>query len=134
MGHSSEVTNPINEHLPLDITILLRVGLFAAVTFAISFGLMEIVFEKRFFTSMIYGELIITKSFIYTLVFAGSLIIMSILNQRISQGYFDFGQWKDSFSMLNLLAWISYMAVASVIINFTKEVNLKLDLETSGAC
>jgi len=74
---------------------------------------------------MSYGKLIFTKSIIYTFIFTTALILLSIQNQQISQGYLDFKQWKNSFSILNLLAWVSYMAVASVLVNFTKEVNLK---------
>ncbi len=125
MGHSSVVTNPINEHLALNVTILFRIGLLGAIIIAISFGLLEIVFERRFFSTMSYGKLIFTKSIIYSFIFTTALILLSIQNQQISQGYFDFIQWKNSFSILNLLAWVSYMAVASVLVNFTKEVNLK---------
>ena len=125
LGHSSVVTNPINEHLPVDVTLLFRIGLFGALVIGISLGFLEIVFEKRLFRNMSYGKLIFIKSIIYTFIFALALILLSIQNQQISQGYFDFELWKKRFSIPNLLVWISYMAFASVLLNFTKEVSLK---------
>ena len=124
-GHSSPVTNPIDENLPVDILLLLRIGFFGALVISISFGFLEIVFERKHFRDMSYGKLIFTKSIIYTVIFTFALILLSFQNMFISQGYFDVELWKRRFSIPNLLVWISYMAAASVLLNFTKEASLK---------
>lgn len=125
IGHSSTPTNPINADLPLDVTILFRIGLLAAFVIAIAFGFLDKVFESRFFAKMSYGKLILYKSITYTFIFATALVIISIRNLLITQDYFDLNQWRGSFSLLNMLAWVSYMAVASILLNFTKIVDLK---------
>lgn len=125
IGHSSTPTNPINADLPLDVTILFRIGLLAAFVIALTFGFLDIVFGSRFFTRMSYGKLILYKSITYTFIFATALVIISIRNLLIIQDYFDFNLWIRSFSLLNMLAWVSYMAVASILLNFTKIVDLK---------
>ena len=125
MGHSSVVTNPIDANLPVELMIFFRMGLLAAIAMGISFGLLEILFEKSLFRNMSYGKLICTKSIIYVFVFVTAMALLSIRNQQINLGRFDFELWKTAFFEVNLLVPISYMAVASVLLNFTKEVSLK---------
>ncbi len=125
MGHSTVATNPINPDIPVDFRLLLQIGFLASILFAISFGFLEAIFERRPFTRMNYGQLILTKSLIHTFLFSAALVLLSFRNQQISQGYIDFQQWKSSFSVLNLLVWTVYMGVASILVSFIKEVNLK---------
>ncbi|MEX0289198.1 MAG: adenylate/guanylate cyclase domain-containing protein [Flavobacteriaceae bacterium] len=124
-GHSSEITNPIDPNIPINRPLFLRMGLAGAVLIGISFGFLEILFEKRFFRQMSYGRLIISKSIIYMIIFVAVMAFLSIRNQQLSLGYFDYDSWQRSFFDPNLLIPISYLAVASMLLNFVKEVSLK---------
>ena len=59
------------------------------------------------------------------LIFVASMALLSIRNQQINLGYFDFQRWKSVFFQANLLIPISYMAVASILLNFIRVVSLK---------
>ena len=124
-GHSSIVTNPIDSELPLDFSLFYRIGLFGAVGIGILFGLLEIVFEKRGFRNLSYGKLIAAKSLIYILIFMITMAVLSIRNQQISLGYFDFQRWQSAYFQANLLIPISFMASASILLNFIRVINLK---------
>lgn len=125
LGHSSGISNPIDANTPMDIGLFFRMGLLGAVLIGLSFGFLEILFEKRRFRVMSYGKLILTKSAIYVFIFMAVLSFLNIRNQQLSFGNFDFVMWKDSFFTLSLLIPISYLAVASILLNFMKEISLK---------
>ena len=125
LGHSSGVANPIDVDTPFDIVLFLRMGIMAGVLFGISFSLMEIFFDKRIFRTMSYGKLIVLKSLIYLFIFTLILAFLSIRNQQLSLGAFDFLAWKHAFFDINLLIPLSYFGVASILLNFIKEISLK---------
>ena len=125
LGHSSEVANPIGENTPLDIALFFRMGIVGAILIGLSFGFLEILFEKRMFRTMSYGRLILTKSVIYIFIFIVVMAFLSIRNQQLSIGRFDYNLWQESFFSGRLIIPISYLAVASFILNFTKEISLK---------
>ncbi len=125
IGHSSVVTNPIDSDLQFDVVTFLRLGLMGAVIIGVLFGLIDIVFERKLFRDLSYGKLILTKSLIYISVFVLALALLSMRNQHLSLGYFDFKRWKEVFFQPNLLVPISYMATASILLNFIRVVNLK---------
>ncbi len=125
LGHSSEISNPIDPDTPLEIALFFRMAILGGILIGISFGFLEILFEKRRFQALNYGQLILTKSMIYVFIFVVVMAILNIRNQQLSLGYFDFLIWKDSFFSPRLLIPISYLAVASILLNFMKEVSLK---------
>jgi len=125
LGHTSVVSNPMDEHIPFVAGLFFRMGLFGAILFGLSFGFLEILFEKRVFRTMSYGRLILTKSIIFVLIFTIVMAFLSIRNQQLSLGHFDFQAWKATFFAPNLLVPISYLAAASLLLNFMKEVSLK---------
>ncbi len=125
LGHSSEVSNPVDAHSPIDVALFFRMGFFGAIFIGLSFGFLEIMFEKRIFRTMSYGKLILSKSIIYVFIFSIVMAFLSIRNHQLSFGSFDFQAWNDTFFNANLLIPISYLAVASILLNFTKEISLK---------
>jgi len=125
LGHSSEISNPIDPDTPLEIGLFFRIGVLGAILIGLSFGFLEILFEKRRFRVMSYGKLILIKSIIYIFIFTAVMAFLNIRNQQLSLGNFDFLRWKDSFFSSRLLIPISYLGVASILLNFTKEVSQK---------
>lgn len=125
LGHSSEVSNPVDPKSPIDVALFFRMGFFGAIFIGLSFGFLEILFEKRIFRTMSYGKLILSKSIIYVFIFFIVMAFLSIRNHQLSFGSFDFQAWNDTFFNANLLIPISYLAVASFLLNFTKEISLK---------
>ena len=125
LGHSSPVSNPVDAELPLDISLFYRTGFFGAVLIGISFGFLEILFEKRVFRTMSYGRLILTKSIIYIFIFIAIMAFLSMRNLQLSYDNFEFQRWKDTFFEPSLSLPIFYFAVASILLHFIKEVSLK---------
>ena len=125
LGHSSMVSNPLDSGLPLDISLFFRIGLLGAISVGIIFGLLEIIFEKRAFRNLSYGKLLAAKSLVYILIFASTMALLSMRNQQISYGYFDFELWRSIFFQASILIPISFMAFASILLNFIRMVSLK---------
>ncbi len=125
LGHSSVVSNPIDALIPIDVFLFFKMGLFGAIIIGVCFGFLEILFDNRVFRNMSYGKLILTKSIIYVFIFVLIMAFLSIRNQQLIIGQFDFQKWKDAFFQPNILVPVSYLAVASLLLNFIKEVSLK---------
>ena len=125
LGHSSTVSNPLDPGLPLDISLFYRIGLFGAISVGIIFGLLEIIFDKRVFRNLSYGKLLATKSLVYIMIFVSTMALLSMRNQQITYGYFDFQLWQYIFFHGNILIPITFMAFASILLNFIRLVSLK---------
>ena len=125
LGHSSAVSNPVDPNTPINIIYFLRMGSIGSVMIGVAFGFLEILFEKRVFRTISYGRLILAKSTVYIFIFTIIMGLLSIRNYQLNFGYFDFQGWKGTFLNLNLLVPIGYLAAASILLNFIKEVSLK---------
>jgi adenylate cyclase len=100
-------------------------GLLGAISVGITFGLLEIIFEKRLFRNLSYGKLLVAKSLIYIMIFVSTMALLSMRNQQISYGYFDFQLWQSIFFQGNMIIPISFMAFAGILLNFIRVVSLK---------
>jgi adenylate cyclase len=87
-----------------------------------------LVFERRVFRAMSYGRLILIKSGSYVLLFIIVLLFANIISSISYYGYFDLDLWinniRDIFFLI-FLVMIPYILLVSILINLTKQIDLK---------
>ncbi|MBT6051821.1 MAG: adenylate/guanylate cyclase domain-containing protein [Candidatus Scalindua sp.] len=126
VGHQGELYAPWDPSLVLNGRVLSQtssaLGLFVGVTYYLA----EKLFGRTFASKMSYGKLITLKSLTFFSVY---VIGISIINARvyISAHYeFQFYDWLNRFFTPRLIVLLAYLLVLTVMINFIKQMNLKI--------
>ncbi|MCK5105431.1 MAG: hypothetical protein KAR17_21555, partial [Cyclobacteriaceae bacterium] len=92
--------NPIDPSAPIDISILFLNVLRGGIILGIAFGLLDLIFERRVFKVMSYGQLILIKSVFYIILFVLTSFITNLISFTIYHGYVDFDLWVKNISRL----------------------------------
>jgi len=119
------VLNPIDPDVPLDVLTLSLNVTRAGIILAITYSLLELIFERRFFRVMSYGKLILFKSIFYISLFTFAAYLANLISFTIYHGSLDFGLWAERASSLPMYIPLIYILLISILINITKLIDLK---------
>ena len=117
--------NPIDPSAPVDISILFLNVLRGGIILGIAFGLLDLIFERRVFKVMSYGQLILIKSIFYIFLVVLTSFITNLISFTIYHGYLDFDLWVKNISRLPWRVPLFYVSLICILINITKQIDLK---------
>lgn len=91
----------------------------------IAFSLLDLIFERRVFKVMSYGQLILIKSIFYIFLFVLTSSLTNFISFTIYHGYLDFDLWVKNASRLLWHVPLFYVSLVCILINTFKQIELK---------
>lgn len=117
--------NPVDPGTPIDISILFLNVTRGGIILGIAFALLDLIFERRVFKVMSYGQLILIKSIFYIFLFVLTSSLTNFISFTIYHGYLDFDLWVKNASRLPWHVPLLYVSLVCILINTFKQIDLK---------